>query len=123
MKKFAIAFFAVALGAASAKSYEVTVFDPIIVDGKAIQPGSCKVDLKTNDAATIKCAKTVVDATVRVEQMEKKNYSNSLKYEPINGQNHLKEIRLGGTNLKLHFEPSVSQTAGSPEKAVKGANP
>jgi len=104
---------------ASAKTYDVKVFEPITVNGKTVQPGECKANVE-GAAMTLKCGKVTVDSAVKVEQSVEKFRSTSMKYEPINGRNYLREVRIGGTNMKLVLDTDVSQTAGSPSSESAG---
>jgi len=93
--------------ATAASSYDVTISKPVSVAGTELKAGSYSLQLK-GDKATFKSGKNVVEVSATIEKAEKK-YSETV----IEGDNaNLKEIRLGGTNMKLTFAaPSGASSA------------
>jgi hypothetical protein len=104
MKKLFLSFTTIALAIASAAAnYRVTLFQPSIIAGTELKPGSYKIELKDNKAI-VRGGKDVVEAAVKVETTDEKFGSTSVRYTNGDGKYHVQEIRLGGTNTKLVFE-------------------
>ena len=100
MKKLILAFATVALAMASAATkYNVTLFQPTVVNGNELKPGDYKVEVN-GDKAIFKAGKQTVEAPVKVEEATDKNSSNTLRYTE---GNKLQEIRIGGSHTKLVF--------------------
>jgi hypothetical protein len=112
MKKLMFAFATVALAAASAATkYNVTLFQPTVVNGTELKPGDYKIEVE-GDKAVFKQGKTLFETPVRVQNTGEKNRTNTTRY--TQGAK-LQEIRLGGTRTKLVFEggASADSPAGS----------
>ena len=112
MKKLMFAFAAVALTTASAATkYNVTLFQPTMVNGTELKPGDYKVEVE-GDKAVFKQGKTLFETPVHVQDSGEKNRTNTARY--VQGTK-LQEIRLGGTRTKLVFEGagSTDSAAGS----------
>ena len=104
MKKLILGFTTIALAIVSAAAnYRVTLFQPSIIAGTELKPGSYKIELKDNKAI-VKSGKDMVEAAVKVETTNEKFGSTSVRYTNGDGKYHVQEIRLGGTNTKLVFE-------------------
>ena len=107
VKKFALAFATLALAAASAaNSYHVTLYQPTVVNGTELKAGNCKVEVR-NDKVILTQGKVSAESAVKVESADSKFHTNSFKY---NG-NDIQEIRIGGTNTRLVFGNSSSESA------------
>ncbi len=103
MKKLFLVLIAVAVsGLASAKTYNVTLYQPTIVGDSELKPGDYKVDVE-NDKAVIRAGKQRVEASVTVESAGEKYPSTSVRYRNGDGKYRLQEIRVGGTSTKLTF--------------------
>src|SRR5690349_21746995 len=100
MKKILFAFTTLALAAASAATYKLTLFQPSMINGTELKAGSYKIELKDNKAV-FKGAKNVVEADVKVESTPEKFGTTSVRYDNADGKMKVTEIRLGGTNSKL----------------------
>jgi len=101
VKGFTIGFATLALAVASAAtSYNVTFFEPVVVNGTTLKPGEYKVEINDNKA-TIKKGKVVAESSVKVENNEAKYPSTSVR---LVGGTQVEEIRVGGTHTKLVFE-------------------
>ncbi len=100
--KFLAIFLTIGLFAASAASYNVTLFQPSIVAGKELKPGDYKLILE-DSKAVIQRGKERVEASVKVEQGDSKFSSTSVRYAEENGKLKIQEIRLGGTTTRLVF--------------------
>jgi hypothetical protein len=88
----------VALGVASAASYEVTITSPTWAGSTQLKPGVYKVAVEGTNAV-FKSGKTVVEAPVTVEKNDHKVQSTEL----TSSDSKIKEIRLAGTDTKLIF--------------------
>jgi hypothetical protein len=103
IKKLALSLSVFGLAIASAAStYNVTLYQPSIVNGTELKPGDYKVEVKDN-TAIIKKGKQSVQATVKTETADSKFSSTSVRYLNGDGKYRVQEIRIGGTNTKLVF--------------------
>jgi hypothetical protein len=100
MLRVAIAFLTLALSVASAKLYNVETTLPMVLAGTELKAGAYTLDLE-GDKISVKQGKTAIQTSVRVETGTDKNRATSFRCEQVDGRYHVKEIRLGGTNLKL----------------------
>ncbi len=94
-----LATLALAAAASAATSYNVTFFEPVVVNGTSLKPGEYKVEVN-NDKATIKRGKTLDESPVKIESNEVKYPSTSVRLVGT----QVEEIRVGGTKTKLVFE-------------------
>ena len=100
VKGLTIGFATLALAVASAaSSYNVTFFEPVMVNGTTLKPGDYKVEVN-NDKASIRRGKAVVEAPVKVESNEAKYPTTSVRLAGA----QVEEIHVGGTRTKLVFE-------------------
>jgi len=100
MKKLILTFVTVALAMASAATkYNVTLFQPTMVNGNELKPGDYKVEVN-GDKAIFKTGKQTVETPVKVEEATDKNSANTVRYAE---GNKLQEIRIGGSHTKLVF--------------------
>lgn len=103
VKKLALSLSVFALAVAGAAStYNVTLYQPSIVNGTELKPGDYKVEVKDN-TVTISKGKQSVQAPVKTETADSKFSSTSVRYLNGDGKYRVQEIRLGGTNTKLVF--------------------
>ncbi len=104
MMKFLLSFSVLALMVASAAdSYRITLYQPSVVAGKELKAGDYKVTVK-DGKAVIGHGKNSVEAAVKVEQVENKFTSTSVRYRNGDGKYTLQEIRIGNSNTKLVFQ-------------------
>ena len=100
VKGLTIGFATLALAAASAAtSYNVTFFEPVVVNGTTLKAGEYKVEVNDNKAI-IKKGKAVAESPIKIESNEAKYPSTSVRLAGT----QLEEIRVGGTRTKLVFE-------------------
>ena len=100
VKRLTIGFASLALAAASAAtSYNVTFFEPVVVNGTTLKAGEYKVEVNDNKAI-IKKGKAVAESPIKVESNEAKYPATSVRLVGT----QLEEIRVGGTRTKLVFE-------------------
>ena len=101
-KRVIFAFLVLALAAASAKTYTVTLFQPAVLAGTELKPGEYQLDL--NDTkVVIKNSKVKVECDVKVETADSKFNTTTVRFASGDGKLRIQEIRLGGTKLKLVF--------------------
>ncbi len=104
MRKLLLTLAVVAVSAfASAKTYNLTLYQPSIIGDTELKPGEYKVDVN-EDKAVIRAGKQKVEASAKVETSGEKYSSTSVRYKNGDGKYRLHEIRIGGTNTKLVFE-------------------
>lgn len=100
--KFLVVFLTIGLLAASAATYNVTLFQSSHVAGKELKPGDYKLILEEG-RAIIQKGKEKVEANVRIEQGDAKFGSTSVRYTEESGKLKVQEIRLGGTTMRVVF--------------------
>ena len=87
--------------AANAATYKVTVSQPAVVKGQELKPGEYKLNV-ANEKVTLVNGKQSVEVPVKVESVEQKYDSTSVRYVGTE-KPKITEIRLGGTKTKLVF--------------------
>ncbi len=100
--KLFLVFAALSLSLASAKTYNLKLYQPTEVGGTQLKPGEYKLDVDSNKAV-IKNGKLSGEATVTVETNGTRYDATTVRYNLVDGKNRISEIRLGGTNTKLVF--------------------
>jgi len=110
MKRLSACFLTLGLASAfAASSSHVTLFSHSSADGKSLQPGEYKVEVK-EASVVLKHHKYVVELPGKVETTEKKFRTSTVRY---NDQNQIQEIWLGGTNKKIVFAGTSAAGAAS----------
>jgi hypothetical protein len=112
MKKITLLFATLALAAASAKSFDLSLYSPSVVAGTELQPGDYKLNL-TGTKMVLKRGSAVVETDVRIESTGQKFNRSSVKYRDSNGRMDVLEIRLRGTDMMLVVPAPTGSTAGS----------
>jgi Ethanolamine utilization protein EutJ (predicted chaperonin) len=104
MKKLIIAFTTIALSvaASAATKYNVTLFQPSVINGTELKAGDYRVAVEDGKAVFTQGKKTF-EAPVKVEDTTDKVSSNTVRY--VEGTK-VQEIRIGGTHTKLVFAGS-----------------
>ena len=101
MKKILVLFTALGLTAlASAKSYNITLFEPSLIGGTELKPGEYTLVLK-EEKVVLKKGKQMGEAAVKIETADAKYPSTTVRYRNGDGKYRIQEIHLGGTNMKL----------------------
>ena len=100
MLRIAVALFTVALSVASAKSYTINLYQPAVLAGTELKTGEYKLELD-GDKIQVKNGDVLAEANVKVENTPERNRTTSMRLEDESGRLHIKEIRLGGTNMRL----------------------
>lgn len=104
--KVALAFGTVALAVATAAStYHFQITDPAWVGGTELRPGDYKIDVEGNKAVIKSGKNNVAEAPAKAETGDKKYAYTSVDLASDGGKSMLKEIRIGGTNTRIVFEP------------------
>ena len=103
MRTLLLLFVTVCLAAASAaNTYKLTLFYPSFIGASQLNPGDCKITID-GDKVVLKQGRKKVEATVRVESVDQKFKSTSVRYTEKDGKRQISEIRLAGTTTKLIF--------------------
>jgi len=103
MKTILLSFATLGLAIASgANSYKETLFQPSIVAGQELQPGTYKVEVK-DTTAVISKGKQSVEAPIKSEAGDSKFASTTVRYKNGDGKYRIEEIRFGGTTTKIVF--------------------
>ena len=102
MKKLLFAFTLLAVSLAYGKSYHLVLFEKSMLGSAELKPGEYTLELK-DQQAILKSGKTRVEAAVKIETESSKYASTSVRYANGDGRFRLREIHLGGTNMKVVF--------------------
>lgn len=102
MKALFLCLLAAATAFAAESFFRVTLFQASTVNGTELRPGEYKLELVGNKAVISK-GKHTVEAEVKVETAGSKFRSNSIRYQSVDGKMKVREVRLGGTNIRLVF--------------------
>jgi len=107
VKNILFGFATLALAVASAaSSYNVTFYEPVMINGSELKAGDYKVELKDDKTALIKQGKTVTEAPVKVENDSQKYQRTAVR---LNGM-QVEEIRIGGTSTRIVFDKASNAT-------------
>jgi hypothetical protein len=101
---FGFAFLGLAI-ASAASSYNVTFYQPVMVNGSELKPGEYKLELK-DKTAVLKQGNTKTEAPVTIENDNQKFQRTSVRLDGT----HVEEIRIGGTNTRVVFDKSSNAT-------------
>ena len=99
----AIAFLGVSL--ASAKTFSIKLFQHSVVGGTELKPGDYKLEL-SDEKVRITNGRQSGEATVKVQNSDRKFRSTTVRYSNGDGKFRVQEIRLGGTTTTLVFPES-----------------
>jgi hypothetical protein len=106
VKNILFGFASLALAVASAAtSYDVTFYQPVMINGSELKAGDYKLELR-DKTAVIKQGKTATEAPVKIENDGQKYQRTAVR---INGM-QVDEIRIGGTNTRVVFNKTSSAT-------------
>lgn len=95
----------VAVSLASAKSYNITLYQPSVVGGTELKPGDYKLEIEA-EKVRITNGRQSGEVVVKVQNSERKFTSTTVRYSNDNGKYRVQEIRLGGTATTLVFPES-----------------
>ena len=103
MAKCVVCLASVAMAWASAsRSYDVMLSNPAQVSGTDLKAGEYSIEV-AGDKAMIHSGKVAVEASVTVQEREKKYTSTRVRYNLVDGKYHIREIQLAGTKTVLVF--------------------
>ena len=103
MKTILLLFATMCLAVATAaENHKLNLFYPSLVGETELQPGNCRLTVNDNQVV-IKQGRKKVEASVKVETVDEKFKSTTVRYNNGDGKYRISEIRLGGTNTKLVF--------------------
>ena len=106
VKNMLLGFASIALAIASAaSSYNVTFYQPVMINGSQLKAGDYRLELK-DKTAIIKQGKTVTEVPVTIENESQKFERTAVR---LNGE-HVDEIRIGGTTTRVVFEKAGNAT-------------
>ena len=106
VKNILLGFGSLALAVASAaSSYNVTFYQPVMINGSELKAGDYKLELN-DKTAVIKQGKTVTEAPVKVENDSQKYQRTAVR---LNGM-QVEEIRIGGTSTRIVFDKASNAT-------------
>lgn len=106
VKNVLLGFASVALAVASAaSSYNVTFYQPVMINGSELKAGDYKLELK-DKTAVIKQGKAVTEAAVTIQNDSQKYQRTAVR---LNGS-QVEEIRIGGTNTRVVFDKTSNAT-------------
>ena len=100
MIRIAVVLITLALSVASAKSYTVETFLPMVLAGTELKPGQYTLDLN-GDSVVMRKGKVAVEAKVKSETTGTKSKSTKFVCDEAGGKYQVKEIHLGGTDTRL----------------------
>jgi hypothetical protein len=110
-KKLAVSFALVGLAIASAAQHRITLYEESVVNGTTLRPGDYKLVIE-GDKATLSRGKQKVEAAVAVQKSDAKYPATSVRYAAGNGVQRVQEIRVGGTDTKVVFDPASAAAGG-----------
>jgi hypothetical protein len=106
VKNILFGFATLALAVASAaSSYNVTFYQPVMINGTELKAGDYKLEIK-DKTAVLKQGKTSAEAPVTVENDGQKYNRTAVR---LNGM-QVDEIRIGGTNTRVVFDKGANAT-------------
>src|ERR1700733_2863555 len=106
VKNILLGFASLALAVASAaSSYNVTFYEPVMINGSELKAGDYKLELK-DKTAVIKQGKVMAEVPVTVQNDSQKYARTAVRR---NGM-QVEEIRIGGTNTRIVFDKVSNAT-------------
>jgi hypothetical protein len=106
VKNILLGFTSIALAVASAAtSYNVTFYQPVMINGSQLKEGDYKLEIR-DKTAVIKQGKNVTEAPVKIENDGQKYQRTAVR---MNGM-QVEEIRIGGTNTRVVFDKTSNAT-------------
>jgi hypothetical protein len=106
VKNILFGFASLALAVASAaSSYNVTFYQPVMINGSELKAGDYKLELKDN-TAILKQGKTTTEAPITVQNDAQKYERTAVRLQGM----QVEEIRIGGTNKRVVFDKASNAT-------------
>lgn len=82
--------------------YKITLFEPAAVQGTVLRAGDYRLELRDTKLTILpEHGKVPVEITVKVETVDKKFDTTSVRLDTATGKAVVSEIRLGGTKTRL----------------------
>jgi hypothetical protein len=100
--KLLLCLAAAGLALASAKSYTMSLFQPVVVGSTELKAGDYRVEV-TDQKAVISNGKVRSESQVKVETNGTKYAATTVVLTEVSGKMHIHEIHLGGTPTKVVF--------------------
>jgi hypothetical protein len=105
MKSWLIVLALAGASIASAKNYAVTITQPFVVGSTTLTAGDYKLDLEGSKVLFLDSKnKTVAQASVKVENEQKKYGGTIIESKMVGDQKRITVIGLAGTSMKLLFD-------------------
>jgi hypothetical protein len=112
IRNLTLSFATLALAVASAaSSYTLNLTAPVWVGQNELKPGSYTFQVE-GEKVIFKTRKETFESPVAVEKADKKYSETSMN----SADSKIKEIHVGGTNLKLVFQPIAAQAGAAGSK-------
>jgi|ERR1700722_15491225 hypothetical protein len=106
VKNILLGFASLALAVASAAtSYDVTFYQPVMINGSELKAGDYKLELN-DKTAVIKHGDSVTEAPVTVTNKGQKYERTAVRLN----RRQVEEIRIGGTNTRVVFDKTSNAT-------------
>lgn len=102
MTRLLLAFAVAGLAVASAKTYQIDLFQPAMLGDIALAPGHYSVDV-ADMKAVFRNGRIHGQAPVKMEDADTKYNRTSVLLKNNGGQMHIQEIHIAGTRMKLVF--------------------
>jgi hypothetical protein len=104
MKKCVIVLALVGVSTASARSYSLTLAEPVVVGSTTLKAGDYKLDLEGSKVLFLDNRhKTAAQASVKVENEHNKYYDTAIVSNRVGDERRITAIELAGTQTKLVF--------------------
>lgn len=110
MKTRVLSLALLALSAAAAKDFTISLYQPAVVAGKSLPAGEYKLAVH-GDTAVISDWKDKVESPVKVVESDRKYSTTIVEYNTANGRNVITAIKIAGTKTRLVFEGDESKQA------------
>jgi hypothetical protein len=101
-KRLLLVFAIAGLAVASAKTYKIILPQAAVLGNMQLDPGTYNLDV-VDQKAVITNGKMHGEAPVKVETADTKYNATTVRLSVADGKNHLQEIHIGGSTMKLVF--------------------
>jgi hypothetical protein len=100
VKKLLLLFVVLGLSVASAKTYQVKLFQDASLNGSDLKAGEYRMEFE-DGKVVLRDGRKSVEAPARLETNGQKFGSTSVRMRNEDGKLKITEIRIGGTNTKV----------------------
>jgi hypothetical protein len=115
IKNILLGFASIALAVASAAStYNITFYQPVMLNGTELKAGDYTLELKDN-SALIKQGDSAIEAPVTIRTVGKSYDRNIVRLE----HRRVEEIGIAGTNTRILFDKTPGATTKASNAAIK----